>query len=147
MRVILLEDVAHVGTIGEIVKVSDGYGRNYLIPQGLAVLATEQRTKAFAHQQTMIEHKKAKLRKEAEELVGKINGMALKFVRESADEGKIHGSVTNRDIAEAIAANGVTVDARKIDLPQPIRELGDVDVSVKLTADVAATVKVSVVAE
>lgn len=147
MKVILLEDVAHVGSIGEIVKVSDGYGRNYLIPQGLAVLATEQRTKAFAHQQAMVEHKKAKLRKEAEAVVGKLNGMALKFVRESADEGRIHGSVTNRDIAEAMAAQGVTVDARKIDLPQPIRELGDIDVCVKLTADVTATIKVSVVAE
>ena len=73
--------------------------------------------------------------------------MALKFVRESADEGRIHGSVTNRDIAEAIAANGVTVDARKIDLAQPIRELGDVDVVVRLAAEVSATVKVSVVAE
>ena len=147
MKVILLEDVAHVGNIGEIVKVSDGYGRNYLIPKGLAVLATEQRTKAFAHQQAMVEHKKAKLRKEAEAVVGKLNGMALKFVRESADEGRIHGSVTNRDIAEAMAAQGVTVDARKIDLPQPIRELGDIDVCVKLTADVTATIKVSVVAE
>ena len=81
MRVILKEDVAHVGNMGDIVKVSDGYGRNYLIPQGLAELATEERAKAFAHQKAMIEHKKAKLHKEAEDLKVKVDGTVVKLVR------------------------------------------------------------------
>ncbi|MBQ9818265.1 MAG: 50S ribosomal protein L9 [Proteobacteria bacterium] len=153
MRVILKEDVAHVGNMGDIVKVSDGYGRNYLIPQGLAELATEDRAKAFAHQKAMIEHRKAKLHKEAEELQAKVNGLELVITRPAVKSDKeeavtrIHGSVTNRDIAEAIAAKGVEVDRRKIDLPQSIRELGDHEVQVKLAHDVIAIVKVSVVAE
>lgn len=149
MKVILLEDVANVGIMGEIVKVSDGYGRNFLIPQGLALLATEQRTKEFAHQQAMIEHKKAKVRKAALELVSKIDGIVLTIARAAtaADEGRIHGSVTNRDIADAIkAATGVEVDRRKIVLDSPIKEMGESDVEVRLAADVKATVKVAVVA-
>lgn len=157
MRVILKEDVAHVGNMGDIVKVSDGYGRNYLIPQGLAELATEDRAKAFAHQKAMIEHKKAKMHKEAEELQAKVNGLVIELTRAAVklenkkeDENaatKIQGSVTNRDIADAIAAKGIEVDRRKIDLPQPIRTLGEHEVAIKLVHDVIATVKVVVVAE
>lgn len=148
MRVILKEDVAHVGNMGDIVKVSDGYGRNYLIPQGLAELATEQRAKAFAHQKAMIEHKKAKMHKEAEDLKVKVDGAAVTLVRACVkDDKRIHGSVTNRDIADALAALDIVVDKRKIDLAQPIRELGEHEVSVKLLHDVVANVKVVVVAE
>lgn len=147
MRVILKEDVAHVGNMGDIVKVSDGYGRNYLIPQGLAELATEERAKAFAHQKAMIEHKKAKLHKEAEDLKVKVDGTVVKLVRTGVkDDTRIHGSVTNRDVADALAAMDIVVDKRKIDM-QPIRELGEHEVAVKLVHDVIATVKVVVVAE
>ena len=147
MRVILKEDVAHVGNMGDIVKVSDGYGRNYLIPQGLAELATEERAKAFAHQKAMIEHKKAKLHKEAEDLKVKVDGTVVKLVRAGAkDDTRIHGSVTNRDVADALAAMDIVVDKRKIDM-QPIRDLGEHEVAVKLVHDVIATVKVVVVAE
>ncbi|MBQ9393897.1 MAG: 50S ribosomal protein L9 [Proteobacteria bacterium] len=158
MRVILKEDVAHVGNMGDIVKVADGYGRNYLIPQGLAELATDDRAKAFAHQKKMIEHKKAKMHKEAEELQAKVNGIVIELKRaavklENKKEGdeaatKIQGSVTNRDIADAIAKQqGIEIDRRKIDLPQPIRTLGEHEVSIKLVHDVIAVVKVNVVAE
>ena len=147
MRVILKEDVAHVGNMGDIVKVSDGYGRNYLIPQGLAELATEERAKAFAHQKAMIEHKKAKLHKEAEDLKVKVDGTVVKLVRAGVkDDTRIHGAVTNRDVADALAAMDIVVDKRKIDM-QPIRELGEHEVAVKLVHDVIATVKVVVVAE
>ena len=113
MRVILKEDVAHVGNMGDIVKVSDGYGRNYLIPQGLAELATEERAKAFAHQKAMIEHKKAKLHKEAEDLKVKVDGTVVKLVRAGVkDATRIHGSVTNRDVADALAAMDIVVDKR-----------------------------------
>ncbi len=148
MRVILKEDVAHVGNMGDIVKVADGYGRNYLIPQGRAELATEDRAKAFAHQKAMIEHKKAKLHNEALELQAKVNGLEVKLVRAAVkDETRIHGSVTNRDIAEELAKLGVEIDKRKIDLAQPIRELGEHNVEIKLVHDVIATVKVTVIAE
>ena len=150
MRVILKEDVAHVGNMGDIVKVADGYGRNYLIPQGLAELATEERAKAFAHQKAMIEHKKAKLHKEALELQAKLDGKEVTLKRAAVkDETRIHGSVTNRDIADALDALklGVEIDRRKIDLPQPIRELGEHEVEIKLAHDVIAKVKVIVEAE
>ena len=133
MRVILKEDVAHVGNMGDIVKVADGYGRNYLIPQGLAELATEERTKAFAHQKAMIEHKKAKLHKEALDMQGKVDGVTVTLKRVGIkDENRIHGSVTNRDIAEALEAMklGVEIDRRKIDLAQPIREIGEHEVEI-----------------
>ena len=148
MRVILKEDVAHLGNMGDIVKVADGYGRNYLLPQGLAELATEERANAFAHQKAMIEHKKAKLHKEAEALQEKINGIAITLARAAVkDETRIHGSVTNRDIVEALAHQGLDIDKRTVDLPQPIRELGDPDVQIRLMGDVVAVVKVTVVAE
>ncbi len=148
MKVILLEDVAHVGNMGEIVKVSDGYGRNYLIPQGLALLATEQRTKEFAHQQAMIENKKAKVRKAAEEVAAKLAGLEIVIARATTgDEDKIHGSVTNANIADAIAAKGIDIDKRKIVLDQNIRNLGDYEIEIRLGAEVKSTVKVSVVAE
>jgi large subunit ribosomal protein L9 len=150
MRVILKEDVAHVGNMGDIVKVADGYGRNYLIPQGLAELATEDKAKVFAHQKAMIEHKKAKLHKEALDLQAKIDGKEVTLKRAAVkDESRIHGSVTNRDIADALDALklGVEIDRRKIDLPQPIRELGEHEVEIKLAHDVVAKVKVIVEAE
>lgn len=146
MRVILTEDVAHVGNMGEIVKVSDGYGRNFLIPKGLALLATEQRTKEFAHQKAMIEHKKAKLKNEALEAAKKIEAVSVKITRAANDEGKLHGSVTNRDIADALKAKGVEIDRRKIVLEQPIRELGQYDIEVRLVAEVVAKIKVEVAA-
>jgi large subunit ribosomal protein L9 len=147
MKVILLEDVAHVGNMGEIVKVSDGYGRNFLIPQGLAQLATEQKSKEFAHQQAMIEHKKAKVRKAAEEVAAKLEGLEVKILRAvTGDDNRFHGSVTNANIADAISEKGVEVDRRKIQLDKPIKELGDYDVEVHLGADVKATVKVTVAA-
>lgn len=161
MRVILKEDVAHVGNMGDIVKVSDGYGLNYLIPQGLAELATEDRAKAFAHQKAMIEHKKAKLHKEAEALQAKLEGIEIKIARtavkddrhseQNTDEpqiSRIHGSVTNRDIVDAIkAVANIDVDKRLVEVAQSIRELGDHDVTIKLAHDVVANIKVVVVAE
>ena len=150
MRVILKEDVAHVGNMGDIVKVADGYGRNYLIPQGLAELATEEKAKAFAHQKAMIEHKKAKLHKEALDLQAKVDGKEVTLKRAAIkDETRIHGSVTNREIAEALEALnlGVEIDRRKIDLPQPIRDVGEHEVEIKLAHDVIAKVKVIVEAE
>ena len=146
MRVILTEDVAHVRNMGEIVRVSDGYGRNFLIPKGLALLATEQRTKEFAHQKAVIDHKKAKLKNEALESAKKIEAISVKITRAANDEGKLHGSVTNRDIADALKAKGVDIDRRKIVLEQAIRELGQYEVEIRLVADVIAKVKVEVAA-
>lgn len=145
MRVILMEDIPHVGNMGDIVRVSNGYGLNYLIPQGLGAIATEERAKALAHQKSVVEHKKAKLHKAALECVEKLNNISLVIAR-SANAEKLHGSVTNRDIQEAIAAKGVEIDKRKVILAQPIKEIGDYEVEIKLDAEVSTKVKVSVVA-
>lgn len=159
MRVILKEDIAHLGNMGDIIKVADGYGRNYLLPQGLAEVATEDKAKAFAHQKAMIERKKAKIHDEAVALQARLNGLELRIARAAVrddshdesrkDDNRIHGSVTNRDIAEAILAldSALEIDRRKIDLPQPIRELGEHEVEIKLVHDVVAVVKVNVVSE
>ncbi len=146
MRVILTEDIPHVGSMGEIVRVADGYGRNYLIPQGLAVQATEQRAKAFEHQMKMIAHKKAKIHREASELVGQLEGKSIQVARQAGDDDRLYGSVTNRDIQEALEAEGFAIDKRKIVLDKPLRELGVYRVAIKLATDVVAHVKIWVVA-
>lgn len=145
MRVILVEDIAQLGNMGDIVRVSDGYGRNYLIPQGLAMLATEQKSKEFEHKKAAIEHKRAKLHKEALDAVKVLDGLSLSIARTSNDDDKLHGSVTNRDIQEALQAEGHSVDKRKILLTNPIKELGIYKVEVKLASSVSAFVKVWVV--
>ena len=131
MRVILMEDIPHVGSMGDIVRVSDGYGRNYPIPQGLGALATEERAKAFAHQKSMIEHKKAKLHKAALECVEKLNNLSL-TIEKAANDEKLHGSVTNRDIQEAIAAQGIEIDKRKFIDKTPANALGYTRLKIEL---------------
>ncbi|MFA5625590.1 MAG: 50S ribosomal protein L9 [Bradymonadales bacterium] len=145
MRVILVEDIAQLGRMGDIVRVSDGYGRNYLIPQGLAMLATEQRSKEFEHKRAAIEHKRAKLHKEALDIVKVLDGLSVSITRSSNDDDKLHGSVTNRDIQEALQAEGHKIDRRKIVLANPIKELGIYKVDIKLASEVTTTVKVWVV--
>jgi len=146
MRVILFDDVVHVRKMGEVVKVSDGFARNYLIPQGFAVLATEQKARAIAHQKAMVEHKKAKILKAMQGVAGQLEGVSLSMSRAASKEGKLHGSVTNRDIAEALAAKGIEVDKRKIQIEPPIREIGEREIEIRLAADVVAKIKVNVAA-
>jgi large subunit ribosomal protein L9 len=145
MKVILQEDVANLGSTGDVVNVADGYGRNFLLPRKLAVLADERNTRRLAHQKRLAASRQAKVLAAAKELAGKITGTAISIKRQAAAEDKIFGSVTNQDIAEALATQGVEVDRRTIVLDEPIRNIGVFQVPVKIHKDVEASVKVYVI--
>ncbi len=147
MDVILTENVKGLGTIGEVVKVKPGYGRNFLVPQGLAVEASERNIKELDHHKRQLARKAAKLSKEAADVKARIEAIECTFVHKASDEGKLFGSVTTKELAEALAAKGIEVDRRKILLDQPIKDLGKHEVEIKLNAGVNATIKVNVVSE
>ncbi len=147
MDVILTENVKGLGTIGEVVKVKPGYGRNFLVPQGLAVEASERNIKELDHHKRQLARKAAKLSKEAADVKARIEAVECTFVHKASDEGKLFGSVTTKEIAEALAAKGIEVDRRKILLDQPIKDLGMHEVDIKLNAGVNATIKVNVISE
>ncbi len=144
MKVILKEDVQDLGTIGAVLDVADGYGRNYLIPRKLAVEANPKNIRQFEHQKKMILAKARKVRSAAEQLSDKLSAMTLCIEARAGDEDKLFGSVTTKDIAEAIARQGVEVDRRKISLDEPIKRIGTYKVTVKLHQDVTASVTVEV---
>ena len=146
MEVILTEDIPKLGNAGEVVKVRRGYGRNYLLPKGKAMLATRGRVKQLEHQKRVIDEK---LRKEMvvyEVLAEKIVAVPLTFKAQASAEGKLFGSVTNADIAGRLGEHGFVVDRRKIQLGAPIKQTGEHEVSVRLHRDVIQTLTVSVVA-
>lgn len=147
MKVILMTDVNNLGEVGDIVDVTNGYGRNYLLPRGLAVAATAKNKRQMEHQQQIRNHRIARVRKEAEGIAAQLRDVSCRFARKAGDEGKLFGSVTSIDIAEQLEAAGVTVDRRHILLDQPIKSLGDFSVPIRLQADVTSEVKVSVVPE
>jgi large subunit ribosomal protein L9 len=145
MNVILLKNVDNLGQTGDTVKVKDGYGRNYLVPRGFAVIADERNSRRMAHQKRQAEAAAAKELGAAKELADKIDQTAVSIKREAGEEGKLFGSVTNRDIAEALAAEGVDVDRRNIVLDEAIRNIGVFTVKVKLHSSIEASVKVYVI--
>ncbi len=147
MQVILREDIDKLGKIGDLVKVKDGYARNYLVPMKKAIEATPKNLRAMEHAKKMVSDRLRKLKKEAAADADKIKGLSITIRAKAGEEGKLFGSVTTMDIAEAAKAQGVTIDKRKIVLEEPIKRLGDFTVQVKLHTDVAADLKVSVVAE
>jgi large subunit ribosomal protein L9 len=147
MDVILTENVKGLGTIGDVVKVKPGYGRNYLVPQGLAVEASVRNIKELEHHKRQLAHKAEKLSKEAAAVRARIEAVECTFVHKASEEGKLFGSVTTKEIAEALAAKGIEIDRRKILLDQPIKELGVHEVDVKLNAGVNAVIKVNVISE
>lgn len=147
MQLILKENVDNLGTVGDIVTVKPGYGRNYLIPKGLAVMADTKNVKEFEHHKNQLEFKRQQLAKDAESLKAKIEAVSLEFSQKAGDEGKLFGSVTSMDIAAALADKGVEIDRKRIQLAESIKTLGEQQVAVKLDAGVTAEIKVSVVAE
>lgn len=147
MDVILTENVKNLGTIGEVVKVKPGYGRNYLVPQGLAVEASESKLKELEHHKRQLNRKAEKLSKEASDVKARIEAVECTFVHKASEEGKLFGSVTTMEIAENLAAKGIEIDRRKILLEQPIKDLGQHEVDIKLNAGVNAIVKVNVISE
>ena len=147
MKVILLENVTNLGSIGDTVNVKDGYARNYLIPRKKAVPATSRNLKAQEHHLRIIEQKKAHAAEEAKGIGEKISGTALTFTRKAGETGRLFGSVTNMDIAEALKEKDLTVDRKDIVLTEPIKNLGEFEVSIKLHQDVTPVIKVTVLPE
>jgi len=147
MKVILREDIENLGRAGDIVKVADGYGRNYLIPKRLAVQADVRNVRALEHDRRVIEARTKKTRKSAEELGAKLSTLSLTIPAKAGEEGKLFGAVTSRDIAEALDSAGVTVDRKLVLLAEPIKQVGEYKVKVKAGTDIAPEISVSVVAE
>jgi large subunit ribosomal protein L9 len=147
MEVILREHVDNLGRRGEIVKVADGYARNYLLPRKLALLVTEGNKKQIERERAKFEAKEAEEKKGAEALAARLSAVELVIARKVGETEALYGSVTTADIAEALAGKGFDVDRRKLQLGEPIKKIGDIEVPVKLHRDVTATVKVRVVAE
>ncbi len=145
MRVILRETLDNLGKAGEVVTVRAGYGRNYLLPNGLAVPATEKDEARLQHEQRLIAARIAKLAKELQSEADRLSQVSVSLARAVGEEDKLYGSVTNRDIAEAMAEQGVKIDAKKILLGEPIKTLGMTEVPIKLGHDVSAKIKVWVV--
>jgi large subunit ribosomal protein L9 len=144
MEVILLEDVEKLGTRGQIVKVAGGYGRNFLLPKKLAVAATTQNKKWVEQQRVKFLKLSAKEKGEAEDLATIMQGVSVKFTRKAGEHGTLFGSVTAIDVAEKLAEQGYQMDRRKIQLPSPLKLVGEYDVPIKLHREVSAIIKVKV---
>ncbi len=147
MEIILREDVQHLGKVGEIVKVKDGYARNYLLPKGLAYPATEANKKKIAYEGERIAKQRASEKSAAETEATRLAGVQLSFAVKVGEEDKLYGSVTAGDIQRKLEELGIRVDKRKIDLHEPIRELGEFSVGIKIHPDVRPEVRITVVKE
>ena len=144
MKVILKEDVKDLGIMGTVLDVANGYGRNYLIPQNLAVEANPKNIRQLEHEKNRILAKAKKIRKSAEDAAEEMSKLSITIEAKSGEEDKLFGSVTAKDIAEEIAKQGIDVDKRKIVLTEPIKHLGSYEVAVKIHHDVTANVKLEV---
>lgn len=147
MKIILRQNVATLGDAGEVVDVKNGYANNYLIPQGMAIRATDGALKALETERKQQAKKIEQQRIAAREVATRLQQLTLKVSAKAGETGKLFGTVTSADIAEALKAEGVDVDRRKITLEAPIRSLGSYEADVKLFMDVSSTVKVTVEAE
>lgn len=146
IEVILKEHVEHLGARGEIVKVADGYARNFLFPRKLALAVTEENKRQVERERAKAEAKEAEERQVAEALVRRLEALEVAIARRVGENETLYGSVTSADIAEALQAQNFSVDRRKIQLPEPLKSLGEHVVPVKLHRDVTAQLKVKVVA-
>ena len=147
MQVILLEDVPSLGKVGDLVKVSDGYGRNYLIPKKKAIFATEKNLKAMEHQKTLVQQRLGKVKKDAERLAQQIEKLSCTFAKPVGESGKLFGSVTSMEIEAFLKENRIEVDRKKILLDEPIKNIGAFTIPIKLHPEVLANLKVWVVQE
>jgi large subunit ribosomal protein L9 len=148
MQVILMEKVANLGNLGDVVKVKDGFARNYLIPHGKAKRATQDNLKAFESKRAELEKAQNELLAKAQEHGAKLEGFMLQITQKAGPDGRLFGSVTNYDIVEALEKQGHKVERAQIRMPQgPLKQVGDYPIQVALHTDVAATIKVSVLGE
>ncbi len=147
MEVILKQDMPGLGDRNDIVKVKSGYGRNFLIPQGIAVVATPSAIKA--HKETMKQQakKEVKIKDEAQQLANQLKALELKLKVKTSDKGKLFGTVNNSILAEAIKEQGIELDRRRITLKEPVKNLGDYEAVVKLHKEVMTDIKFTVVSE
>jgi large subunit ribosomal protein L9 len=144
MQVILLERVAKLGQMGEVVSVKDGYARNYLLPQGKALWASEANVKRFEEQKSQLEAHNLDSKNEAEKLATKLDGQRYIIIRSASDAGALYGSVSTRDAADAATEAGITLDRRQVALARPIKELGLHPVTVTLHPEVEVTITLNV---
>jgi large subunit ribosomal protein L9 len=143
-----LEKIANLGELGQVVKVKDGYARNFLIPQGKAKRATEENRKAFEARRAELEQAQAAALAKAQERAGKLDGLTLQITQKAGPDGRLFGSVTNYDIVEALKKQGHEVERAQIRMPQgPLKQVGDFPIQIALHTDVAVTIKVSVLGE
>jgi large subunit ribosomal protein L9 len=147
MEVILREHVDNLGRRGEVVKVADGYARNYLLPRKLALLATEGNKKQIERERAKFEAKEAEEKKIVSAIAERLSNVDVVIARRVGENNVLYGSVTTADIAEALTAKGFDLDRRKIVLAEPLKQIGDVDVPIKLHREITANVKVRVVPE
>jgi len=144
MKVILKENIDTLGHIGDIVKVAPGYARNYLIPKGLAIEATEKNAKALDHLKRQMEYKKNKVLEQAKGLAARIEAISINLAHQAGEEGKLFGSVTNMELAEHLKAQGIEIDRKKIVLAEPIKHVGEFTATVKLHPEVNANLKINI---
>ncbi len=144
MKVILAENIASLGRIGDLVKVAAGYARNYLVPKGLALEATEKNVRDLEHKKRMLARKREKVRQQMLSQAEKLKQVRVTLVRKVAEEDRLYGSVSTVDIAKALEDQGFAVDRKDIKLVQPIKQLGEYQVSIRVDADVETEIKVVV---
>jgi large subunit ribosomal protein L9 len=147
MQVILLEDIPSLGKMGDLVKVSDGYGRNFLLPKKKALFATEKNLKALRHEKALVQQRLSKIKKDAAKIAQAIENLSCTFAKNVGESGKLFGAVTSMDIDAYLKENGIEVDRKKILLDEPIKSLGMHTVAIKLQPEVTAHLKVWVVQE
>ena len=142
MEVILKEDVAKLGSRGDVVKVAEGYGRNYLLPRKLAIQATADNKKVIEQMKAAAVRRSAKEKAQAEELAKQFDGVSISFQRRAGEHDQLFGSVTPTDVAEALEKKGFNIDRRKVQIHDPLRTLGEFTIPIKLHKDVTAHLKV-----
>lgn len=147
MEVILREDVPHLGSMGEVVKVRPGFARNYLLPRGLAAEASRRNLAALEHQKRLVEVKRERERRAAMSIADKIEGLVLEIRARAGEEERLYGSVTNMDIERLLQERDLKVDRRRVDLVDPIKRLGTYRITVTVAHDVKATFTLKVLAE
>jgi large subunit ribosomal protein L9 len=148
MQVILMEKLANLGNLGDVVKVKDGYARNFLIPHGKARRATEANLKAFETRRADLEKAQSEQLAQAQERGAKLDGLLLQITQKAGVDGRLFGSVTNYDIVEALGKQGIAVERAQVRMPAgPLKQVGDYEVAVALHTDVVVHVKISVLGE
>ncbi len=147
MEVILREDIPNLGRMGELVRVKNGYARNYLLPRGLVMVANKKNLNVLEHQKRVISHQREHVLRASQTLSEKLAAVTLTMPVKVGEEGRLFGSVTNIDIDKALREKGFDIERRRIELNEPIKTVGEYEISIRLIAEVTAHVKLSVISE